>query len=106
MFNISYRDDVDQVIELLEQIGRELATEEPWKRATLESPEILGVERFGESQLVVRMVVKTVPLKQWEVGRELRRRIKNRFDEKGIHLPFPHRVLIWGGTKKGVQSGE
>jgi small conductance mechanosensitive channel len=39
--------------------------------------------------------VKTVPLKQWEVGRELRKRIKNRFDEKGIQIPFSHRVLIW-----------
>jgi small conductance mechanosensitive channel len=41
-------------------------------------------------------MVKTVPLKQWEVGRELRRRIKKRFDEKGIDIPFPHRILLWG----------
>ncbi len=40
--------------------------------------------------------VKTIPLKQWEVGRELGKRIKIRFDEKGIQIPFPHRVLIWG----------
>jgi len=92
---ISYREDVDQVLELLEQIGRELAAEEPWKSAILEPLKIFGVERFEDSQLVIRMVVKTVPLKQWEVGRELRRRIKNRFDEKGIQIPFPHRVLIW-----------
>jgi small conductance mechanosensitive channel len=46
------------------------------------------------------MIVKTVPLKQWEVGRELKRRIKNRFDEKGISIPFPHRVLIWGDEDK------
>jgi small conductance mechanosensitive channel len=45
--------------------------------------------------LVIRVVVKTAPLKQWEVGRELRRRIKIRFDKKGIRIPFPHRVLIW-----------
>jgi small conductance mechanosensitive channel len=104
--DISYREDVDQVIELLEQIGKELAEEEPWKSALLEPLNIFGVERFGESQLVIRIGVKTAPLKQWEVGRELRRRIKNRFDEKGIQIPFPHRVLIWGETKKGVKSGE
>lgn len=93
---ISYRENVNQVIDLLEQIGKELAAEEYWKSAILELPQIFGVERFGESQLVIRIGVKTVPLKQWEVGRELRRRIKNRFDEKGVQIPFPHRVLIWG----------
>jgi small conductance mechanosensitive channel len=93
---ISYREDVDQVIDLLSQIGKELGAEEPYKSAILEPLQILGVERFGESQLVIRIMVKTAPLKQWDVGRELRRRIKNRFDERGIQIPLPHRVLIWG----------
>jgi small conductance mechanosensitive channel len=97
---VSYREDVDHVTEVLRQIGSELAAEEPWKGAILEPLQILGVEQFGESQLVIRMIVKTVPLKQWEVGRELKRRIKNRFDEKGISIPFPHRVLIWGDEDK------
>ena len=100
---ISYREDVDHVIDLLEQIGRELAAEEPWKSAILEPLQIFGVERFEDSQLVIRMVVKTVPLKQWEVGRELRKRIKNRFDEKGIQIPFPHRVLIWGDEQNNTK---
>ncbi len=97
---ISYREDVDQVTDLLAQIGRELETEEPYKSAILGPLQILGIEKFGESQLVIRMMIKTVPLKQWEVGRELRKRIKNRFDEKGIQLPFPHRILFWEEPKK------
>ena len=97
---ISYREDVDQVIELLSQIGKELASEEPYKSAILEPLQILGIEKFGESQLVIRIMVKTVPLKQWDVGRELRRMIKNRFDEKGIQLPSPHRFLFWGEEEK------
>jgi small-conductance mechanosensitive channel len=86
---ISYREDIDQVVDLLFQIGRELGTEEPYKSAILEPLQILGVERFRESKLVIRMMVKTLPLKQWEMGRELRRRIKNRFDEKGIQIALP-----------------
>jgi small conductance mechanosensitive channel len=97
---ISYHEDIDQIIGLLTQIGKELEGEEPYKSAILEPAQILGVERFGESQLVIRMIVKTIPLKQWEVGRELRRRVKNRFDEKGIRIPLPHRVLFWGETTK------
>ncbi len=100
---ISYREDVDQIVELLAQIGKELESEEPFKDAILEPLQILGVERFDESQMVIRMMVKTAPLRQWEVGRELRRRIKIRFDERGIQLPYPHRVLLWGETIKKKQ---
>ena len=103
---ISYGEDMDKVVDLLSQIGKELETEEPYKSAILEPLQILGLERFGESQLVIRMMVKTLPLKQWEVGRELRKRIKKRFDEKGIQIPFPHRVLLWGDTKKEFKSEE
>ena len=97
---ISYREDIDKVIDLLSQIGRELEAEEPYKSAILEPLQILGLERFGESQSVIRIMVKTVPLKQWDVGRELRKRIKKRFDEQGIQIPFPHRVLLWGDKEK------
>lgn len=101
---ISYRDDIDQIVDLLIQIGKEMESEEPYKSAILEPLQVLGVEKFDESQMVIRMMVKTVPLKQWDVGRELRRRIKIRFDEKGIQLPFPHRALIWGEPKKEPNS--
>jgi small conductance mechanosensitive channel len=101
---ISYREDIDQTITLLSEIGKELADEEPYKSAILEPMQILGVEQFKESEISIRMIVKTVPLKQWEVSRELRRRIKNRFDEKGIQIPFPHRLLFWGDKEKKSQE--
>ena len=101
---ISYREDVNQVIDLLSQIGKELEAEESYKSAILSPLQILGVEKFEESQLVIRMMIKTAPLKQWEIGRELRRRIKHRFDEKGIEIPFPHRVLLWGDKDKSENS--
>ncbi|MDI6764770.1 MAG: mechanosensitive ion channel family protein, partial [Thermodesulfobacteriota bacterium] len=66
---ISYRDDIDQIVDLLIQIGKEMESEEPYKSAILEPLQVLGVEKFDESQMVIRMMVKTVPLKQWEVGR-------------------------------------
>lgn len=97
---ISYREDIDQIVELLTQIGKELEADESLKGAILEPLQILGVERFDESQMVIRMMVKTAPLRQWDVGRELRRRIKIKFDEKGIQLPYPHRVLLWGESQQ------
>jgi len=97
---VSYRENIDQVIDILTQIGKELAAEEPYKSAILEPLQILGVERFGESHLILRLTVKTAPLKQWEVGRELRRRIKNRFDEMGIQIPYRHRAVLWGDKEE------
>jgi small-conductance mechanosensitive channel len=100
---VSYREDVDRVIGLLSQIGKEMAEEELFKNVILEPFQVLGIDRFAERELVIRMVVKTAPLKQWEVGREVRRRIKARFDAHGIEMPGPHRVLLWGDPRKNEQ---
>jgi moderate conductance mechanosensitive channel len=91
---VAYHEDLDRVIGLLREIGMELGGEEPFRSMILEPLQVLGVERLGESQVLLRVIVKTVPLKQWEVERELWKRIKKRFDEEGVEIPYPHRVLI------------
>jgi small-conductance mechanosensitive channel len=58
--------------------------------------EVLGVEEFGDSAVVIRVRFTTVPIQQWAVAREFRRRVKNAFDERGIEIPFPHRTLYLG----------
>jgi len=54
------------------------------------------VDKFGESEVVIKARLKTLPIQQWAVGREYRRRLKKAFDEKGIEIPFPHRTLYMG----------
>jgi len=58
--------------------------------------EMFGVDDFGDSQVTIKFRIKTLPIKQWEVAREFRRRLKNRFDELGIEIPFPHRTVYMG----------
>lgn len=96
---VAYGEDVDRVIALLKEIGRELWEDESWRTLILEEPEVPGVERFEDSAVVIRIMAKTLPLKQWDVMRELRRRIKNRFDAEGVEIPFPHRTVYWGGDQ-------
>lgn len=109
---VAYGEDVDRVIATLEEIGRELWEDPEWRELLLEEPVVPGVERFDESAVVVRIMTKTLPLKQWDVMREMRRRIKNRFDEEEIEIPFPHRTLYWGekqpvpGWTGGASAGE
>lgn len=93
---VAYKEDVDHVIAVLRQIGDEIAADPAWGQLIIDQPETLGVQNLTESAVIIRMVTKTLPLKQWEVGRELRRRIKKRFDQEKIEIPFPHVTLYWG----------
>ncbi len=91
---VTYREDIDRVVGVLERIGQELAADAQVKALILEPPEVLGIEALGESQVTLQMMVKTLPQKQWEVARELRRRIKAAFDKEGIEIPYPHQVHL------------
>jgi small conductance mechanosensitive channel len=93
---VAYKEDIDRVLAVLRQLGEEIANDPAWRHLLIDKPEILGVQNFTESAVIIRMITKTLPLKQWEVGRELRRRIKKRFDEEKIEIPYPHVTLYWG----------
>ncbi len=91
---VSYEEDADRVMRVLTEVGQTLADDETFGKLVLEPPQVLGVEALADSQVTIRMLVKTLPLKQWEVARELRRRIKARFDREGLRIPYPHRVVL------------
>jgi small conductance mechanosensitive channel len=91
---IPYGEDPDRVAAALREIGGSLMEEAAFRPNILEPLEVLGVDAFGDSQVTIKARIKTVPLKQWEVGRELRRRIAHGFKERGIEIPFPQRT-VW-----------
>jgi small conductance mechanosensitive channel len=86
---IEYDADVDRVVAIVKDAGATLLADPQYAPSILEPVEILGVDDFKESSVTLKMRIKTVPLKQWEVGRELRRRVKIAFDREGIRIPFP-----------------
>lgn len=90
---VAYKEDVDRVIAVLREIGEDLATDEVWGPKLPEPLEILGVQSLGESGVTIRVYVKTEPADKFIARRELRRRVKNRFDAEGIEIPFPHRTV-------------
>ncbi|MCS6805280.1 MAG: mechanosensitive ion channel family protein [Acidobacteriota bacterium] len=97
---VAYKEDVDHVMAVLKQVGEEMAADEVFGPLILEPLQILGVNDLANSQVTIRISVKTAPLRQWDVGRELRRRIKRRFDECGIEIPFPHVSVYFGEASK------
>jgi small-conductance mechanosensitive channel len=98
---VAYKEDVDRVIEVLKDIGREMEADPAWSEYLLESVEVPGVQHLGESSVEIRVFFKTLPDEKWKVARELRRRIKNRFDVEGIEIPFPHRTIYLGTGDTG-----
>jgi len=91
--SVSYKEDTDHVIAVLQDIARELAEEEPYRSAILAPLEILGVDQLADWAVVIKARFKTVPIKQWLVGREMNRRIKKRFEEAQIDMPFPTQTI-------------
>jgi small conductance mechanosensitive channel len=86
---IEYDEDADRVMRLVRETGGELMKDPAFAPSILEPVEVLGVDDFKESSVSLRFRIKTIPLKQWEVGRELRRRIKQVLDREGIRIPSP-----------------
>ena len=98
---VAYREDVDAVTTLIYEVGESLRVDEYFGQLILEPVEVLGLDQFADSAVVIRGRFKTQPLKQWIVAREFNRRIKYKFDEHGIEIPFPHQTLYFGEDKKG-----
>ena len=97
---VAYKEDTDHVSAVLHDVGADLASDSDFSDSILSSLEILGVSEFGDSAVVIKIRIKTRPLKQWMIGRELRRRIKKSFDTEGIEIPFPHMSLYFGEASK------
>ncbi len=91
---VAYDTDIDHAKTVIKRIADATWLEHLPNATIIEEPEIWGVEAFGESSIAIRLVVKTEPGEQWATGREIRGRLVKAFDEEGIEIPFPQRV-IW-----------
>ena len=91
---IAYKEDVGRVLAVLEKIGQEMWQDETYRPFLLEEPAVSGVEELGDSAMTLRIMIKTQAGKQWEISRELRKRIKETFEEENIEMPYPTQVRI------------
>lgn len=99
---VAYKEDMDRVIEIMRKVAGEMRTDKQFGRLMIEDIEIFGVDDFADSAVVIKARLKTRPIKQWDVGREYRRRLKYAFDREGIEIPFPHRSIYFGEASKPI----
>lgn len=90
---ISYNTNLEHVINVINRTGKELAEDPKFKDMIISPPQFLRVNDFADSAVVLKILGDTMPLKQWEVTGELRKRLKIAFDREGIEIPFPQRVI-------------
>jgi small-conductance mechanosensitive channel len=89
---VHYKENIDKVVKVLEEVFDEFISDKKYKRSILERPEILGeggVSELGDSAVVFTIICKVKPGQQWTIARQLRKRIKQRFDREGIEIPYP-----------------
>jgi small conductance mechanosensitive channel len=98
---VSYREDLDEVMKVIRAVGEEVRADPAFTNLIIDPLDIWGVDRFGDSAIIIMGRFKTVAGQHLTVGREFNRRLKRRFDELGIEMPFPHRTIYFGEDRQG-----
>lgn len=98
---VAYRENVDEVIEVMKAVGESIRTDEEFQFKILDNMEVAGVDKLDSSAVIVRCRFKVMPLEQWTIRREFFKRIKVAFEERGIEIPYPHLTIYPGQNKDG-----
>jgi len=98
---VAYRENTDDVVEIIKEVGADLQADDEYGAVILEPVEVLGVDAFQDSAVLLKARIKTKPIMQWWIGREYLRRLKLCFDERGVEIPFPHMTVYFGVDKEG-----
>lgn len=99
---VAYRENVDEVIEVMKAVGESIRTDEEFQFKILDNMEVAGVDKLDSSAVIVRCRFKVMPLEQWTIRREFFKRIKVAFEERGIEIPYPHLTIYPGQNKDGT----
>lgn len=91
---IAYGTDIDKAIEVVDTVGREMASDPVWKRRLLEAPRVERVEALAEYGITIKILGSVHAADQWSAGGEFRRRLLDAFTASGIEIPRPQRVVL------------
>jgi small conductance mechanosensitive channel len=104
--DVAYGENVDRVMEVIRETCEEIRRDPQWAGILLDDFEIPGIERLDASSVAIRVMVKTKPLEQWNMMREMRKRFKNKFDEAGIEIPFPQHSVWMRSPQQQAETGK
>ena len=102
--SVGYGENIDRVFEVANDICRKFKDDPKWGEDMITTPEVVRVNNLGDSGIEIKILGDTKPMKQWALMGELRKRIKERFDEEGIEIPWPHTKVYFGNALPGSAS--
>ena len=91
---VAYSEPSDRIVNLLKQIGEEVRHDPAYEKDIVSDIDVPGIDRVGNGEAEYLMLVKTEPNKQWPISRELRRRIKQSFEDNKIQTAGPGKVYV------------
>jgi small-conductance mechanosensitive channel len=94
--SVAYGTDLDHAISVINRVGQELAKDEEWRKVIKSPPQVLRVNKLGDSGIDIKILGDVKPMEQWAVTGQLRLRIKKAFDDEGIEIPWPHTKVYFG----------
>lgn len=96
--SVGYNENLDKVFQVLNDVCMKFKEDSEWSEHMLTTPQVVRVNNLGDSGIEIKVMGDTKPMQQWALMGELRKRIKERFDEEGIEIPWPHTKVYFGNT--------
>ncbi len=103
-YPVPYGEDLARIRQLMEQAAASLYRERGWQKVMLEKPEVWGAQELSSKEVTMRLVAKTDPMRQWEVARELRARVKSVLDAAGVAPAGPDTIVITAPPDPAVKQ--
>jgi small-conductance mechanosensitive channel len=100
-YPVPYGEDLTRIRALMEQAASSMFSERGWRKLMLEKPEVWGAQELSGKEVTMRIVAKTAPMRQWEVARELRARVKAALDAAGVAQAGPDTIVITAPSSNG-----
>jgi moderate conductance mechanosensitive channel len=101
-FPVPYHHDIPAVRQVMRQTAEDMWQDPAWHELILEQPEVWGVQELSSDNVLMRITARTVPLRQWEVQRELTERLKLALDETGA----VDRAALGNGSDSAGPNGD
>jgi small conductance mechanosensitive channel len=95
MIEVAYNSDVNTAIALMKEVAQEMAEEAPWQDDIIDPVNVIGVSRVTHAGIEIMMRIRVKRLRQWDIEREFRRRLKLAFDQKGIQIGVPQQSFLF-----------
>lgn len=101
---VAYKENLDHVIEVINDVCQKFKQDNVWGKELLSTPKVQRVNDLGNSGIEIKILGDTKPLRQWDLTGELRKRLKDRFDQEDIEIALTHAKVYFGNAPTGVES--